>query len=300
MTKTGVAPLRISFVGGGTDIPSCYEKFGGVTVSCTIDKYVRLKATHNQEIYGHRINWVDADEDPIFHEIMDYCKPMVYGHKIKVSSDINAWQGGLGSSHALSIAFLRTFYPIYTPKETAKIACSIEIDNLKRGVGLQDGYAIALGGCHMLHYFTNGQVTPIKLETPDAKHFLLFNTGIKRDAGEIHSKHQMPRGKDYARMSARMAEDFVDALNWKNYYGMGILLTDSWHQKKHYNPATTTPEIEKLMKVAKLEGAWGGKVLGAGAGGHLVFTAPEDKQPTIIEALEGLGAKHIEFEFEGG
>ena len=304
---TGKAPLRVTFVGGGTDIPSYYEKYGGMTIGCTIDKYVRVSVNSPEipDITRVKTPWIKEyidildTGDEFLIELLEPLRGEYYGKDVCFDSDLNAFGAGLGSSHAMSVAFFRSIYTESDSATISKLACMVEIAGLGAGTGKQDGYTIAYGGCHRFIY-TKDRVKAKKLKLPDSSKFLLFDTRLRRRASDILSKGRNVAPDLLSVSVGDIVREFIISLESNDYEWIGHLLSGSWSWKKTRNPKSTNNMIDNLYDTAMDLGAWGGKLLGAGGGGHLFFTASVVKQKGIINALTEKGAVHIPFQFSEG
>ena len=301
---TGKAPLRLTFVGGGTDIPSYYEKYGGMTIGCTIDKYVRVSVNSPEipDITRVKTPWIkeytdihDIDDEFLF-QLLEPLKGKYYGKDVCFESNLDAFGAGLGSSHAMSTAYFRAVYPEADSLTIANLSCAVEIVGLKAGTGMQDGYTIAYGGCHRFIY-TKDRVQAKKLKLPDSSKFLLFDTGLRRSASDILGKAENVASDLFSVNVGDMIQKFIISLELNDYEWIGDLLSNAWLWKKTRNLYATNDKIDELYDTAMDAGAWGGKLLGAGGGGHLLFTAPVEKHIDIICAVN---ADHIPFQFSEG
>ncbi len=308
ITKT---PLRISFAGGGTDIPEYYHINGGAVVSATINKYMYI--TVNPKFDGSiRVSYSKTEIVPkveaLNHEIVKACMEMV-GIKggIEITSIADIPSGtGLGSSSAFTVGLLNALYTYMgntlSAEELARRACEIEIDILKHPIGKQDQYAVAYGGLNYFRFHKDETVERDRIWLPDVDmrnmtaKLMLFYTGFTHNANEILTEQKahmcdkietMDGIKKLAGiMSHKLMEDGFDS-------SFGQALQEGWMKKQRMASSITNPEIDKLYQKAINAGAGGGKLLGAGGGGFILFYVEPGYQDKVREALSGL--KEIEF-----
>ncbi len=312
-------PFRISFVGGGTDIPSFYKNCGGgAVVSTTIDKYIYVTVKPQNRLYEHRfrigysvtenVDSVEQINNPIVREafkLLDIEDPM----EITVLSEIPA-RTGLGSSSSFAVGLLNALHAFKgkaaTPEQLAREACQIEIDRLNRPIGKQDHYAAAYGGLNRIQFDADEfvRVEPIlcNLEKRDAffSHLLLFYTGITRDAGDVLKSQQSRANHNQKRLGkmTQLVEPFVAELQFPDgeLSRLGKLLHQGWKYKQSLAQSITSPEIDEYYEKAMSSGSTGGKLLGAGGGGFLLLFAEPSKQESVRRAIGELMELPIEYE----
>lgn len=297
------APLRISFAGGGTDLPGFYKKNGGAVLSTAIDKYVFVivKERFDEKIY---LNWmkkeiVDSLND-IEHELIREAMrktQVLKGVEITTLSDIPAEGSGLGSSGSLTVALLHALYlyrgELVDMERLAKEAYEIETDILKKSSGKQDQYIAAYGGVRHFEFERNGGV---KVSTPtisekDLRYLnsslLLFFTGKTRKSEEILLKQKQKIGETSPILRKMRDQSFVllHALNEGNIKMVGEILDEGWTYKKQLIGGISSPDIDEMYKKAKRAGATGGKIAGAGGGGFLLLFVPPEKQTSVRNVL---------------
>lgn len=316
----GKAPLRMSFLGGGTDLPSFYRRFGGAVISTSIDKYVFV--TINPK-FDHWIR-VSYSVTEIVENLQDLKHPLVRtaldikgilgGVEITSIADIPSGGTGLGSSSSFTVALLAALSAhkgeFISPAQLAEGACHIEIDLCGEPIGKQDQYAAAFGGMNIIEFKQDEsvQISPVlcKPEFRDAfeKHTLCFYTGRTRSASNI-LREQSARSEDSSRVIGSLnamkslVYDFARSLYAGDLRAMGEILHDGWQLKRELSNGITDPEIDRFYDLARKEGAWGGKLLGAGGGGFLMFQAPEDRHEAITSALSELRPVRLPFSSEG-
>ena len=262
-------PLRISFLGGGTDYPQWYIEHEGAVLGTTIDKY---------------------------------CYVMLHDGRSWRTFDLPT-KAGLGSSSAYTVGLLRVCTEL--PKETiAKIATVWEQDKLGGNIGSQDQYLCSMGGSRLLRFFEHGikdMSISLKLMEPLQEHLMLFDTHQYRLAGDVVA-HQLAEMKKHKKLLTRMAEmvaEGLQAIMEANMTAFGQLLHESWQMKRQLSKHVSTPAIDSIYEAGMKAGAIGGKLLGAGGGGFIIFFAEPDKQEAIRQALSELTYVSCKFEQEG-
>lgn len=296
-------PLRISFVGGGTDFEDFYRKYPGRVLTTTIDKYIYI--TSNQKFDGRlKMSYSKTEDvkhrDQLEHSIAKATLEEVgieTGIEIATISDIPGKGTGLGSSSSLTVGLLKNLYAFlgkHTPADAlAEKACRIEINKTKAPIGKQDQYIAAFGGLNTIVFNLNGKidVEPIFLspKTKDGfqKHLLSFFTGIQRSSGPILSEQRENINKkfEFLKNLSDLVPIFKENLEQGNFRKLGRLLDQNWQMKKELSSGISNPEIEQMYNIAIEAGAWGGKIAGAGGGGFLLLIAPPEKHEKIKNAL---------------
>jgi D-glycero-alpha-D-manno-heptose-7-phosphate kinase len=297
-------PLRVSFFGGGTDMPSYYMREGGTNVlSSAIDKYIfiTIKKRFDQKIrVGYtRTEMVDT-VDEIQHELIREAFRFTgtpAGVEITTMGDIPATGAGLGSSSAVTVGSLHAMYTyqgeIVPAERLADEACKIEIDILGKPIGLQDQYICALGGLRFIEFHPNGKIRNEKIELePRLKHrlnesLLLFYTGIARSADSIlgEQNRNMVNKLDILHRFKEMACIAREELRAGNLDAIGHLLHESWMLKKQLASQVSNGTIDAIYEKAIQAGAIGGKITGAGGGGFLILYCPYEKKEAVRDAL---------------
>ncbi|MDD5108749.1 MAG: GHMP kinase [Candidatus Omnitrophica bacterium] len=313
-------PFRISFAGGGTDLPEFYLKDEGQVISTGIDKYIYVAVKRQTAIseYKFRINWskvefkdkIEDIEHPIVREalkMMDMDIPL----EISTFADIPA-NTGLGSSSSFAVGLLHALFALkgkmVTKGVLAGMASHLEIDKLKRKIGKQDHYAAAYGSLNIFTFHTDGTVSvdPVFYK-PEIKeslesHLMLFYTAIKRDAHKIlrvqHMKTQEKRHV-LAEMKSLVAPFGELLSSGANLREFGRLLHRGWLLKKSITDEISSKEIDGYYDRAMAAGALGGKLLGAGGGGFLLFFVEPKKQKAVAGALSSLYRLPFKFENAG-
>ncbi len=309
-------PFRISFAGGGSDLANYYEKYGGAVVSVTIDKYMYLMM-HNyfdsQKIMlkYSKTELVDRAEDiqhPILRVVMQK-----YGLKgIDFASIADIPSGtGLASSSAFTVGLLNlcnAYTDRYQNKtDIAEEACNIEINELKEPIGKQDQYACACGGLNFIEFYKDGVVDVEKLYLKTGvyhdleKNLLMFYTGQTRSAGSILKEQKQNTTDDRSKIEnlhkmVKLARELREELLNGNTDATGDILHTGWIYKKELAKGITNLQIDEAYEAARKAGASGGKLLGAGGGGFLLFYVKEEHQTKVREALKNL--KELNFKFD--
>lgn len=312
-------PFRVSFCGGGSDIPSFYEEHGGCVLSTTIRKYIYL-TIHN---YFHKerisLKYSKAEEveeySSIQHKYFRQCLSDfgISGVEITSMADIPAGTG-LGSSSSFTVALLHllhTYKGEYISKyKLAKDACEIEIEKLGEPIGKQDQFAAAFGGLKFYEFQPNGyvDVQPIVMK-PESysrleNNILMFYIGGTHSASEILLEQGKNIGGDKAvldKVSAQkrmcdIARELKERLQENDVDAIGELLNKNWILKKSLASGISNPLIDEIYDKAIDAGATGGKLLGAGGAGFMIFYVTEDKQKNVRIALSEL--REMDFEMD--
>jgi len=296
-------PLRISFMGGGTDFEDFYRRYPGRVLSTTIDKYIYLCANPKFD-KTIRISYSKTENverrEQIEHPLVKAALEEVgieKGIEITSIADIPAGGTGLGSSGSFSVGLLNTLYAFLkkyiSPSVLAEKACQIEINRALSPIGRQDQYAAAFGGFNIITFNCDGRVeveplylTPY-LKEDFKKHLLVFYTGLQRSSNLILSKQKQNINKNFQflKKMSEMTLIFRVALEKGNFEKLGKLLHQGWLIKKKLAPGISNPQIDKMYNLALKAGAWGGKILGAGGGGFILVMASPKNQSEIKKKL---------------
>ena len=315
------SPLRISLGGGGTDLPSYYKKHSGFLIAAAIDRYVYITVhqTFVPELivkYSkmERVACADQVQHPIIREAMKLVG--VDGSYLELASMADIPAGtGLGSSGSFTTALLKALHAhkknIIHPRDLAEQACHIEIDLLKEPIGKQDQYIAAYGGLTCFQFLPNGHVeaTPLQVD-PETLYnlednLLLFFTGYSRAASNIlkeqddKSRQSNKDMTDNLHFVKELGYQSQEALQVGDLHRFGELMNTHWEFKKKRSGGMSNPDIDAWYNLAIDNGALGGKLIGAGGGGFLMFYA-QDKtklRHAMIEA--GLKEVRFRFDFEG-
>jgi D-glycero-alpha-D-manno-heptose-7-phosphate kinase len=315
------SPLRITLGGGGTDLPSYYRQHEGFLISAAIDKYVYvtvmrpfttgifLKYSQLEKVKG-----VDEVHHPILREairILDFKTPQI---EITTLADIPSGTG-LGSSGSFTTALLKALYAhrrrMILPHELARLACEIEIDILKEPIGKQDQYIAAYGGITCFEFCTDDSVKAYPLSISIDTLFdlednlLLFFTGFARSASAIL--------KDQDKRSKEMDEEMLNNMHYVKELGLqskqilmkgctsefGKLMHEHWEHKRKRSEGMSNPQIDEWYDLGIKNGALGGKLVGAGGGGFLMFYAEDRNRLRHAMSRAGLEEVRFRFDFEG-
>ncbi len=315
------SPLRITFGGGGTDLSSYYSKFGGFLVAAAIDKYVyiTIHKTFVEELilkYSQleRVKTVDEIKHPIIRESFKLLNIDSKALEIASMADISAGTG-LGSSSSFTTALLKALHTqkrsLILPQQLAEQACDIEINRLKEPIGKQDQYIAAYGGITCFEFNKDGSVNayPLKMDKETLydleDNLLLFFTGFSRAASSI-LKEQDDKSKTNN-------DDMIKNLHFVKELGMeskiaiekgdlkkfGELMNIHWEHKKKRSSSMSNPKINEWYELAVKNGAVGGKLIGAGGGGFLMFYAEDKTRLRHVMMQQGLEEVRFRFDFEG-
>lgn len=315
------SPLRITLGGGGTDLPSYYSKHGGFLIAAAIDKYVyiTLHEVFVSEIiikYSkmERVRKIKEVKHPIIREALKLVG--LGGHFIELTSMADIPAGtGLGSSGSFTTALLKVLHAykkeLIHPQDLAKQACRIEIDLLKEPIGKQDQYVAAYGGVNCYHFHPDGTVetSPLKM-SPDTLYglednLLLFFTGYSRKAsGILKDQDDKSKTGDAAMLKnlhqiKAMAKRSQKALEQGRLGEFAEIMNEHWRLKRKRAKTMTNPKIDEWYDRAIKNGALGGKLIGAGGGGFLMFYAEEKIRLRKAMAKAGLREVRKRFDFEG-
>jgi D-glycero-alpha-D-manno-heptose-7-phosphate kinase len=299
-------PLRISFVGGGSDLRSYYQHRQGQVVCTAIDKFVYaiVKERFDDMIYinysrKETVNRVDQIRHDLVREAMKITG-VEQGIEITTLADIPSSGSGLGSSSSITVALLHALHSyqntLVTAEQLAREACRIEIDILGKPIGRQDQYAAAFGGVNRLTFNSDGTVRRVTVPMNSihkrkfASSLLLYYTGISRKSETIlnHQKANMDAQNKREKLHAMVAlvEPFARAMERGDIQTCAELLDRNWQLKQQLAPGISNPDIEKMYGHAKRSGALAGKVCGAGGGGFLLLLASRENQNRVFEAMQ--------------
>lgn len=315
------SPLRITLGGGGTDLPSYYREHGGFLVAAAIDKYVyiTLHDTLGAEMilkYSklEHVHAIEEIQHPIIREALQVTEVPAAYLEITSMADIPAGTG-LGSSGSFTTAVLKALHAhkrnLIHPAELAEQACDIELNRLGEPIGKQDQYIAAYGGITCFHYHPDGRVEAWPLRISEETRFnlednlLLFFTGFSRSASSI-LKDQDDRSKASEKAIAENLHFIKDlgrqsqaALEAGDLEEFGRLMDVHWRRKKERSGAMTSGQIDDWYEYALANGAIGGKLIGAGGGGFLMFYAWEKAKLRHAMREAGLREVRFRFDFEG-
>lgn len=321
------APVRISFAGGGTDMPSYYREHGGLVVSTSIDKYFYVIINLNG---ADSVQITSSDYSTLFRQRRgtpllyggDLSLPRAFLHQFGIDGGLSVFLAseippgtGLGSSSTVSVALAKAFSTVgrlsLSNHQLAELASYVEIEKLGMPIGRQDQYAAAFGGLNAIHFSERRiRVEPLNLE-PEIevaldRRMMLFFTGTSRSAAAIlkeqDSATQQKQDEVLESLHAikGMAQRTVEILRRGDLDAFGALLHESWQAKKRLAKGISNPRIDEAYALARANGAIGGKIAGAGGGGFLMLYCPEEHQDAVTTALEPLGLVRTDFHFDRG
>jgi len=314
-------PYRISFFGGGTDYPAYYLKYGGKTLGVSIDKYCYLNIRKLPPFFDHKhrivyskmenVKSIEEIQHPSVRETLKYLK-IDYGISIHHDGDIPA-RSGVGSSSAFTVGLLNSLYALegktVSKHDLALEAINIEQELIGEHVGSQDQVFAAYGGLNVINFLSVGKIVvepvimkPDRLLTFEQK-FMLFFTGFSRTASEIAKdkiRNIPSNGVSLLRMKEMVDEGYKILVSHnRNLKEFGKLLNEAWKFKKTLSTKISSLEIDEMYEVAMRNGAVGGKLLGAGGGGFMVFYVEPENQLKVKEALKKYLYVPFNFDFDG-
>jgi len=322
------APMRLSFAGGGTDLPAYYERYGGMVVSVTIDKYVYVHCGANGEGNGHDAQITSADYHTFYRHNSgmpmgwdgELALPRAILHSFGVERDISLFLAaevppgtGLGSSSAAAVALVGGVAAYLgqslSRQRVAELACQVELGKLKAPIGKQDQFAAAFGGCNAIMFTSSGvTVQPVAVSSDVLswleRRLLLFFTGISRDSSTILQEQQRACAEGSVQTLQglhRIKEAAVECkrcLEAGDLDGVGRVLDEGWREKRRLVAGITNHRIDQVYDVAMSCGAAGGKIAGAGGGGFLLLYCHENRQAEVTRAMEERGLRRMGFHFD--
>jgi D-glycero-alpha-D-manno-heptose-7-phosphate kinase len=319
------APVRVSFFGGGTDLPAYYERFGGAVLSASIDKYfyvvlghcdggVQVSSSDYRTFFQHTSAAEPSPEDQLRLPRAVLDQFAVYqGLSIFLSSEVPPGTG-LGSSSAVTVALVKALGTYcgqrLSSARIAELACEIEIERLEQPMGKQDQYAAAFGGINFIEFQTDSSVAVTPLAIPQETlralehRVLLFSTGVSRESGAIlaqqrsHIASSRPETMQASHEMKDQAYRARELLLAGRLDEFGSLLHEGWQAKKRAACGVSNPKTDRVYDAARAAGALGAKVAGAGGGGFMIVYAGEGRQADIIASVEREGLAQMNFRFE--
>lgn len=314
-------PFRISFFGGGTDYPAWYQENGGAVLSTTIDKYCYITIRYLPPFFEHRhrivysvvekVKSIHEIQHPVVKALLKMFK-INRGLEIHHDGDLPA-RSGLGSSSAFSVGMLNSLFAlkgkIVSKTDLAKQAIHLERDILKESVGSQDQVSVAYGGFNKIvfHNDHNFRIEPMTLSkekiTLLQNHLMLVFTGFSRFASEIAADQikNTSRNKKELTLIRQMVDQAINILinNNIDISEFGKLLHESWQLKKRLSKKISNPTIDSIYDKALKCGAMGGKLLGAGGGGFVLFFVTPERRKEVQSGLKDLLEIKFSFETDG-
>jgi len=314
-------PYRISFFGGGTDYPDWYRKRGGAVLSMAINKYCYISGRHLPPFFGirHRIVWSHIETVGAISEILHPAvraglEAVGYddeeGVELHHQGDLPA-RSGIGSSSAFAVGLINVLEAMRGTKinkhDLAQAAIDLEQNKLKETVGCQDQIASAYGGLNVIRFHTDGGITvdPVGLSDDQCGAFeqnlMVFYTGTSRLSSSLSQQlvdNLDGKAKNLERMQA-MVPQAVDMLRQCDFESFGKLLHETWILKRALTSSISTAAIDRIYDDALRAGALGGKLLGAGGAGFMVFVVPVEHQRRVRAALPHLINVPVRADFTG-
>lgn len=312
-------PFRISFVGGGSDMETFYTRHPGAVLSTSINKYMyisshrfffpeQLRVKYSET---ETVNHIDELRHPLLRECMRKAG-VSSGIEISSIADIPAGTG-MGSSSSFTVGLLHCLYAnrrIYTTHEQlAREACEIEINILGEPIGKQDQYAAAFGGLNILHFHPNGDVRIEPLYVKNEiyrklqENLLMFYVGNQRKASDILAEQKRNASHDekfnVLKSMVMLVSDLRNCLYTGHLDDFGRILHENWILKQRLASQISNPEIDEIYRTGLRAGAKGGKLLGAGGGGFMLFYCEKESQQKLLDELKPLVKFDFTFEREG-
>lgn len=314
ITKT---PFRMSFFGGGTDFPGFYEQHGGAVISSTFDKYCYVTVRHlprffeytTQLVYS-KMEYVSAVED-IEHPAIREAMKFLDMHELRIAYDADLpARSGLGTSSSFAVGLLNAFYALKgkyaDKKKLANEAIYLERELCRESGGVQDQIAASYGGLNRINFDAEGYTVEPIIISPERKNLLnenllLFFTGFSRFSSDIQKGTETAlkdKTKELLEMLSLVDEAQTILTSKCDMNEFGRLLNHTWELKRGIASKISTNQIDELYVKAIQAGALGGKLLGAGGGGFLLFYVEKDKQEAVKKTMQNL--LYVPFEFENG
>ncbi len=314
------SPLRISLGGGGTDLPSYYRRYGGDVVAAAINKYVYIgiNRTFKDDYFLkysqlERVREVSEIQHPIIREALTL-HPVGPAIELVSLADIPGGTG-LGSSGTFTVGLLRALYAFKREHvmagSLAEEACHIEIERLERAVGKQDQYIAAFGGLTRFEFCQDGEVrvSPLRISNKTLhdleERLLLFFTGYSRDAESMLQDQRARSETGDAEMLenlhsvAEIGRQVCRALEGGDTVGFAALMHEHWERKRKRTGGMSSSEIDRWYQLGRANGALGGKLVGAGGGGFLMFYAEDPAAVREAMGREGLNELRFTFDHDG-
>lgn len=308
-------PLRISFFGGGSDIPDYYNKKGGMVISTTIDKQIQIALNRCEPNYIRAVYSEMEVVQNVNHlkhnRIKEALKIFNVDSNVEICSfsDVSTKGTGLGSSSTFTVGLLKALYnykmQIHNKKDLAETACEIEIVKCNEPIGKQDQYAAAYGGFNVIRFDQSGvEVIPLDVSSSILcelnSNLMCFSTGMVRNTSDVLSDQTKNVNNDSVAFDntsklVDIAEFALKKIRDKKIEEFGSLLGEAWECKKKLSNKISNPEIDSMYEKAKKAGALGGKILGAGGGGYMLFYVPEQRRNAVSIAMKDY--KKFEFNF---
>ncbi|MBI3760352.1 MAG: GHMP kinase [Chloroflexi bacterium] len=322
------APVRISFAGGGTDLPAYFRRFGGAVVSATLDKYVYVVLTVHPKpelqilSSDYRTFYRQQAGEVLFWE-GDLNLPKAILHEFGIERGVSMFLAsevppgtGLGSSSTVTVATIKAVSAAsgqrLSSQEVGEMATHIEIEKLGMPIGYQDQFAAAFGGLNHLCFEPDGRTIVEPIRTPPGtlerleRNLLLFFTGQSRDSSNILARQRASTEREDSRVLEAlhavkaMVEPMRACLEAGDLDRFGALLHEGWENKKRFASGVSNPQVDRLYDLARSRGAIGGKLTGAGGGGFMMLFCADGTPEVVTAALEAEGLRRMGFVFESG
>ena len=310
-------PFRVSFFGGGTDYPAWYKEHGGAVLATTIDKYCYLSCRYLPPFFEARYRTVYNKteltktiaeiEHPVVRTCLNHMDFSAQGTEIVHYADLPS-RTGLGSSSSFTVGLLHALSGLkgqmLTKRQLAEMAIDIEQNKLAENVGSQDQVSAAFGGFNLIQFQESGfEIRPLtfsaeRMHELEGSLMLVF-TGISRFASEVaaHQVQNISKKAPELRAMRKMVDEAIGILtSSQDMADFGRLLHEAWTLKASISPYVSSREIDELYLRARNAGALGGKLLGAGGGGFMLFYVKPERQAAVKKALEGY--LQVPFRFE--
>jgi len=313
-------PLRVSFAGGGTDLPAFYQHEYGAVFSTAIDKYVYVTVKRHGELFDEpiRLNYsetelvdqIDEIENSIARECLRLLEiePPVY---ISTAADIPG-SSGLGSSSSFAVGLLNALHAYRGERvsagQLAEEAAHVEVDVLQRPMGKQDHYAAAYGDLNFFRFLPDGTVSVESQHLPNGTfghlfdHIMMFWTGLTRDSSSVLSEQKRNTDRKMEELLTIRGHALkLKALvsNGFDIASFGSVLDDTWQIKRQLASTISNGKVDEWYSAAMKAGAFGGKLCGAGGGGFLLFIVPPERQKAVQDALAELREIEVGYEVQG-
>jgi D-glycero-alpha-D-manno-heptose-7-phosphate kinase len=315
-----MTPLRVSFLGGGTDFPAFHVRNEGLVVSMAIQQFIYVTVKRHSPLFGerYRISYYETEHvnsvDEIQNEIVRACIKLIGIQEplfVGTASDIPA-MSGLGSSSSFAVGLLNALHLLVgesvSAGQLAEEACEVEINRLQKPIGKQDQYAVAFGGLNSFRFHTSGRVSvdSITLDSETSKilnGLIMLWTGMPRTAESIlHEQNERTaQNQDALNSLVNLSVDFKEQLVGGDLtlQRLADLLTQSWQIKRGLASTITSGPLDDAFDKCLSAGALGGKLLGAGGGGFLLMCVPPHKHDEFLTAVTPLVGVPVRLEPQG-
>lgn len=312
-------PYRCSILGGLLDFPNWFLKHGGVCIGSTIDKYSYLTTRYLPSFHDYKSRLVYSKIETVssnneiehraINEVVKFLGMDDSGLEIIHAADVPGCSG-IGSSSAFVVGLLNALSSLQgrrmSARELAESAIEIEQKRLNENVGCQDQTWAAYGDLNIIRFRQSGEINVTPFAIPHShvmemeQSLLMFFTKISRNSTEIVGKYvnAIPNNLKEQHALTRIVDQGIEAVYTKNWERLGGLIDTAWRIKRGYADGVSNNEIDNLYSIARLAGAYGGKITGAGGGGMMLLCVPAEKRNSIIEKMTSAGSLHIPFKFE--